>query len=109
MSTTQIKTIAKNRKPLIDAILNASHKFTVYSLSNSFNGELMDGRESNILPPADWMRKELKEGFGTKLTANGNGHFTIHVHSNLWFEFQINPELVSADALKLFRSLGLVN
>ena len=82
-----MKTIAKNRTALIDRILNTARDFRCYSLDNGFRGELMDGRAGNIMAPADWMRKELREFSFAHLHSNGNGHYTVHVHSNLWFEF----------------------
>jgi hypothetical protein len=39
------------------------------------------------MAPADWMRKELR-GRSAKLINTRDNHYTIRVHSNLWFEFE---------------------
>ena len=71
-----IKTVPKNTKRA-KAVFEKATKCTSYSLSNSFDGQDCDPK---------YAEKALHEGHRAKLTDNGGGKFTVHCHSNLWYE-----------------------
>jgi hypothetical protein len=82
-------------------VLDHAHNVRCYSLSNNFRGEpLADrpviagvpspGEVHQLLvevSPVGFLRHELTSNT-TKLIDSGSGHFTIRVHSNLWYIFQ---------------------
>lgn len=87
-------TIAKNTKKAQSLIENAKN-IRCYSLNNDFTGhELVShpsvwegGKIINISQP-EFLRRELN-GLHSKLTRyNDSGKYCIHVHSNLWYEFE---------------------
>jgi len=70
-------TIAKNTNRAKQAVANAKD-IRCFSLNNNFSG----------MPLADQsLASELKSN-RSRLTVSDNGRYTIHVHSNLWYEFQ---------------------
>ena len=77
------KTIAKNRKKLIDSIFSNATQCKVYTLENGFRGADC---------PIEWARKELYQFGFAKLILRGIGetgtHYTLQVHSNLWVEIE---------------------
>ena len=93
-----MSTIAKTSKKAAQLISNA-RAIKVYSLSNCFTGQPLtekpvvwadtaDGKRDLVeVSPSDFLRHELNSR-STKLHDNGNGTFSIDVHSNLWFEFE---------------------
>jgi hypothetical protein len=96
-------TVPKNTRKAKQAIASARN-ITCYSLANCFRGEpLTDSpvvwggpivnnqyRELLHVSQAEFLARELS-GHG-KLTES-NGHFTLHVHDNLWYEFDATIEL----------------
>lgn len=84
-------TIPKNTKRAAEVIANAKN-IVCYSLSNNFQPIFMDHdcpvwREGKLvyLPPKQFLINELS-GRHCKLSQYA-GNFTLHVHSNLWYEF----------------------
>ncbi len=83
-------------------ILDQARNIRCYSLNNNFSGEPLAEHPviwgeprpgENFRPlvevsPIGFLRHELS-GFRTKLSDRGNGNYTIHVHSNLWYEFVV--------------------
>lgn len=96
MTTTIRKTSDRASK-----LLDQARDIRCFSLSNSFNGtplpekplivgEPRPGEHHRPLvnvSPTGFLRHELNKEKSTKLVDSGNGHYTIHVHSNLWFTF----------------------
>ena len=96
-----MSTIPKNTKRARNLLLNARN-IRCYSLSNNFAGNpLADNptvwgeakpgehyRPMIQVTQAEFLRRELVRSHGAKLTETGNGHYTIHIHSNLWFDFE---------------------
>ena len=82
-------------------VLQGARNIRCYSLSNNFSGEALaekpviwgepkPGEHYRPLVEVSqvgFLRHELQSR-STKLSDSGNGHYTIHVHSNLWFSFQ---------------------
>ena len=50
---------------------------TVYTLENCFRGQPCD-------PAHAWAA--LERGLRARLTGSGDGRYTIHIHSNCWYE-----------------------
>ena len=74
-----IQTVRRNGKQYRQA-LETAHDCKVYTLGNYFIGE-----DCNPLALVRYMRPDaLVQG---KLTTDGDGRYTLHVHSNCWFEF----------------------
>jgi len=92
-----LKTIAKNRTKLIDAILAVARDFKCYSLDNHFTGQPMGGPNA-VKPPAEWLKYELRIGRHTKLQQTGPTSYCVHVHSNLWYEFTSDMTAAVLDA-----------
>lgn len=51
----------------------------VYTLENYFHGK-------EVEPEYAW--KALETGLRAKLTENDSGTYTVHVHSNCWYELR---------------------
>lgn len=97
-------TVPKNSKKAKTAVQNA-HDITCYSESNYFNGKplaespvvwggpIVNNQYRDLVPvsQSEFLARELA-GRNAKLTDNGNGHFTLRVHSNLWYEFAVAKE-----------------
>lgn len=71
-------TIPKNSKRIAE-LESTITKCTVYTLDNYFRGKDVEPR---------WAWKALRDGLRTKLTDNGSGTYTVHVHSNCWYELR---------------------
>jgi hypothetical protein len=60
-------------------------------LSNNFSGKPLGGKplatSGEAVSQSEFMARELA-GFHAKLTTGENGRYCIHVHSNLWYEFE---------------------
>lgn len=92
-------TIRRNTHRAQQVIDNA-RDIRCYSLSNGFSGAPLVDRPmiygipregENFRPLVEvsqkgFLRHEL-ENRSTTLSDRGNGRYTIHVHSNLWYEF----------------------
>lgn len=69
-------TIAKNTKKAAAIFENAT-RCTSYSLYNGFAGDDCDPK---------YAREALHNGLRAKLYENTKGGYTVHVHSNCWYE-----------------------
>jgi hypothetical protein len=90
-------TVPKNTNKAKQAIANARN-IKCYSLSNSFSGQpladspvVWDGPVVNCqyrnllhVSQSEFLARELA---GHSKLTESNGHFTLHVHDNLWYEF----------------------
>jgi hypothetical protein len=89
-----VMTIPKNTNRAKKAIANATN-IRCFSLSNNFTGKPLAERplvmgtdgESAEVTRAELLSRELSD-FRAKLTASESGTYRIHVHSNLWYEFE---------------------
>lgn len=61
-------------------VLSRAQEVRVYSLGNYFCGE-----PSSVVAA----RRDLETFPFAKLLDNGDGSFTVHVHSNLWYELKL--------------------
>lgn len=91
-------TISKNTRKAKEAI-NQAKEIRCYSLSNNFSGQPMveyptiwggpvvDGRYTQLLSITQqgFLAEELKLRHA-KLSLE-DGHYRLHIHSNLWYEF----------------------
>jgi hypothetical protein len=94
-------TISKTSKRAQKLIENAV-AIKVYALSDNFSGRpitdrpviwggpVVDNRFTQLksVTVTEFLRHELDSMKSTKLRDNGNGTFTLDVHSNLWYEFE---------------------
>ena len=84
-----MKTIRKNATRKIKAIAEGIKTITVFSLDNYFRGESYTPETMYGIQKYgstyNWIMHELNS-FHAKLTDGGNGHYALHIHSNLWFE-----------------------
>jgi len=84
---------------LARAILGKVKNVRVYSLSNNFSGEAMaevpvrwrDNQLVNCTQP-EVLTENLHSIRSARLYNQGN-HYVIHVHSNLWYEFESDGSL----------------
>ena len=76
-----MKTIAKNRKKLIDEIFSKATNSFSYRLDNGFTPSPVDPK---------YAREALDKYSFSKLYCSGT-HYTVHVHSNSWYEFDSIP------------------
>lgn len=76
MSTTTIPRSHARRIALLKEQLT---KCKVFTLENFFFGR-------DVEPRYAW--EALDRGLRAKLTDNGNGTFTVHVHANRWYELR---------------------
>lgn len=76
---TTNKTIAKNRTKLINRIFDQATHCESFTLHNYFNG-------TECSP--EYAKKELLQFRFAKLKWKGGANFTVHVHSNCWFEIK---------------------
>ncbi len=74
-----MQTIAKNRAAYIDGLFANGSRFVCHCLETGFQAEPVS---------PEWVRQELSRGLRTKLTHQGNGHYHVTVHGNLWYEFE---------------------
>lgn len=96
-------TVNRSSKIAKRIVANA-HNVMVYSLSNCFEAKPMVetpvymGQDGQIehLTQSEALSRHLA-GHGSKLLDNGNGTFTVHVHSNLWYEFGCHDFSLTAD------------
>lgn len=82
-----IKTIRRGTKQF-ERALDSATGIRSYSLGDGFVGKNMD--EDNpalICSPREWLRRELERFRFAKLQHMGASRYTLHVHSNLWYEF----------------------
>lgn len=83
-------TVARNTKKAKQAIENAKN-IRVFSLSNDFNGKPLSEKPvvpgGEVVSQSEFLSRELNS-LHAKLTSNEIGKYTIHVHSNLWYEFE---------------------
>jgi hypothetical protein len=77
--STKPRTIGRNATRQI-AALRRRQDLTcrIYTLENYFHGEV-------IAPSAAW---DALDRWCAQLRDNGNGTYTVHVHSNCWFELR---------------------
>lgn len=81
MTTSQIRTVRRGTKRY-QAILDTAYDVNVYSLGNNFCGEPCNALALVRHMGADaFVRGQLTTG-------SGRMPYTLHVHSNLWFEFR---------------------
>ena len=73
--------IRRNSKELPEIFARAKN-IRVYSLNNCFVGKLLAGDTQQ-----DYLAETFRETRFAELTRN-NGTFTLHIHSNLWYEFE---------------------
>jgi hypothetical protein len=87
--------IRRNSKDL-PGIFARAKNIRVYSLDNYFVGKPMADdpidpeawpKEVKHTTPQDYLAKEFRKFHFAKLSRN-NGTFTMHIHSNLWYEFE---------------------
>ena len=95
-----IQTVPKNSLKA-KAAIKAATNIRCYSLSNHFSGEPLAAkpviwggpiinnqyRDLVEVTQAEFLHRELYQ-FRGKLSES-NGHYTLHVHSNLWYEFEL--------------------
>lgn len=83
MPASKIQTIRRNTKRY-QQILETAMSCRCYSLNNYFNGE-----DINELVLVEYMTKDGRFASShSRLTDDGSGTYTLHIHSNLWFSFQ---------------------
>lgn len=96
-----MNTIAKNTNKAKQAIQNAT-QVLCFSLSNNFSGQPLaikpvawrelgtDGRFHKMVEVTlpEFLTDELNLRH-SKLTIGENGHYTLHIHSNLWYDFTV--------------------
>jgi hypothetical protein len=70
-------TIPRNHAKRIAGLKARLTTCTVYTLDNYFRGQPAD-------PASAWAA--LERGLHAKLTDRGDGRYTIHIHSNCWYE-----------------------
>jgi len=86
-----IKTIRHNSKQL-EGIFKNAHDIKSYSLENGFvgrevTGECVDpGNWDNNITPQEYLARKFAQFNSNKLYRNDKG-YTLHIHSNLWYEF----------------------
>ena len=94
-------TVPKNTKRAKHVIENARN-IKCFSLSNDFRGEpladapmvwggeVVNNQYTKLIPvtQAEFLARELN-GHNVKLIAGENGRYCIHVHSNLWYDFEV--------------------
>lgn len=87
-----IKTIRRNSKQL-EGIFKNAHDIKAYSLDNGFiareiTGECVDPDNwDNKVSPQEYLAKKFAQFTTNKLYKNGKV-YTLHIHSNLWYEFK---------------------
>ena len=72
-----MRTIPRNHKAKIAQLKATLTNCKVYTLENYFHGKDVD-------PKYAW--EQLDKFYAAKLTDNGNGKYTVHLHSNCWYE-----------------------
>ena len=92
-------TVAKNTNHAKQAIAKA-YDIRCFSLSNNFSGAplaekpviwggpVLQGRFTKLVEvtQSEFLARELEVELHAKLTTRG-GKYTLHIHSNLWYEF----------------------
>jgi hypothetical protein len=78
-------TIAKNTNKAKQIVANAKD-IRCYSLENGFSGKPMTSGPALLT--------EELNSFRVKLVAGENGFYTINVHSNLWYTFRSQLEII---------------
>lgn len=94
-------TIPKNSRRAKEVLAQARN-IRVYSLSNCFHaqpitekpcvwgGPLLNDRYTELIPVSqgEFLAHELNGMKSTRLSHDGNDSYSIHVHDNLWYEFE---------------------
>lgn len=84
-----MQTVRRGTRRFTEVLENA-HNVRVFSLHNSFRGvELKEGNPDLVCPPREHLAYELRTFNFAKLKDDGNGHYSVDVHSNLWYEFEV--------------------
>lgn len=89
-----IKVIRRNSKELGE-IFRRAVDITAFSLDNNFirrevKGECIDpGNWDNKVTPQEYLAKKFAQFNFTKLYQRDDGRYTLHIHSNLWYEFEV--------------------
>lgn len=92
-----ITRIRRNAAHLNDIFDSARH-IKVYSLSNGFVGKDLDPnpidsrywpKEVRYCSQSQFLKNEHQFYSFSKLYRRNNGIYTLHIHSNLWYEFTI--------------------
>lgn len=87
--------IRRNSKELPEIFARAKN-IKVYSLESYFVGKLLADdpidpeawpKEVKYTTQQDYLAKTFRKWNFASLTRN-NGTFTLHIHSNLWYEFE---------------------
>jgi hypothetical protein len=73
-----VKTIPRNHAKRITELKATLHTCRVFTLENYFHGKDAD-------PVHAWAALERYQG---KLTDHEDGRYTIHIHSNCWYELR---------------------
>lgn len=98
-------TIPKNTNKA-KAIISNAHNVRCYALGNNFSGEPLAEKISiwgpmgtftpvKYVTPAEYLALQLAESRSTKLSKTSNGSYILHVHSNLWYEFDTLKPLIN--------------
>ena len=88
-----IKTIRRNSKELL-GIFQRARNIKAYSLDNGFigrevTGECIDpGNWDNKVSPQEYLAKKFAQFNSNRLYSTAPGKYTLHIHSNLWYEFE---------------------
>jgi hypothetical protein len=97
MKENEMKTIRKNsikQIKQIKQIAESTVEVAVFCLENYFKAELCNPESLYRVNKCDslfeWIMKELQFSKRVRLTDAGNGYYTIHVHSNLWYTLKTN-------------------
>jgi len=86
-------TTVRRNSPRLEGIFQNAHDIKAYSLDNGFiarevTGECVDPSNwDNNISPQEYLAKKFAQFNSNKLYQKGNGRYTLHIHSNLWYEF----------------------
>jgi hypothetical protein len=67
------------------AIMASAHTMTSYTLDDGFCGRTVEPEYIDGILRRYWFDPDNQHR--AYVRANGSGRFTLHVHSNLWFDF----------------------
>lgn len=87
---TTARTTIRRRTKRFEQVLQEAKNVTCYSLSNGFVGSPMREDDPDlIMPPRDWLRRELDRFDFARLLHGAGNRYILHVHGNLWYEFEV--------------------
>lgn len=78
-TATKPRTIGRNQTKKIEDVFSQAKACWVYTLDNFFIAESVDPEVA---------RRALNKHIHAKLRDNGNGTYTVQVHSNFWYRIE---------------------